>query len=363
MLGGGESRRGYTLFPFVGSNACPLPLRRVALRPGPGPPPPYGRVPLCVRGPAPRHLCHAVTAWGEALPLVPCGVRPASGGCAAGWPRALLPATYSAGAVWRPWALGAAQGVCSWRVSSCRRVCLCAMRRRRPVTVPPTARLDARAAGGGWGDGGRAPVLGVGARRGSTPGRWSLLSTRPPSGARPTGRRAVVLVLAHGSPAARSAAAASCGAVGVGGGAAFAGAGGGGPGQRSLGQWSAGQRDSFAARVHVPRAVVVRPPGCVPTRVPAAFSVSRIGGYACPHYVLLRGRRGGGGGAQGLGGLGLLGGGAPGRLSALTPPVLAVLGSEARPAGSRAIAAGLGRHLRLRLLGGWGSGGGSFLGR
>ena len=76
-----------------------------------------------------------------------------------------LPATCSAGAVWRHRAPGAARGVSCWRVSP--------FRHARPCAV--------RVAGGGGG-GGWTPVLGVGARRGGTPGRWPAPPSRPPSG-------------------------------------------------------------------------------------------------------------------------------------------------------------------------------------
>ena len=46
----------------------------------------------------------------------------------AGWPRAPLPATCSAGAVWRPRAPGAARGASCWRLSPCCRVRPCDVR-------------------------------------------------------------------------------------------------------------------------------------------------------------------------------------------------------------------------------------------
>ena len=128
------------------------------------------------------------------------------------------------------------------------------------------------------------------------------------------------------------------------------------PGPAVSGQWSAGQRDSIAARVRAPRAAGARPPGGVPARQDRGLRLSPT----CPAARTARG-----GGVPRVGGPGPAGGGAPGRRSAPTPPAPRVrrLGFEARPAGRRAIAFGFGRHLRLRLCGGWGCGGGGFLGR
>ena len=130
---------------------------------GPGPGPPHSRVLLRVRGrlDVTRELRHRRAGLRRGSLLGGCAlpgalnVRVAGGGVfAAGWPRAPLPATCLAGALRRPPAPDAARGVSSWRVSPCCRVRPCAGRRWRPVTVPPSARPGARAAGGGGrGDG------------------------------------------------------------------------------------------------------------------------------------------------------------------------------------------------------------------
>ena len=168
---------------------------------------------------------------------------------------------------------------------------------------------------GGWGTGtgGWAPALGVGARRGSTPGCWPALPSRPPSGARPTGRRAVVWAFAHGPPAPRVAAAASCGTGGGGGGARALGATARVSGQRSVGRGSVGLL--CRARPHALRRW--RTPTA---RVSAASALSSIGGDGCPPYALLRGGWGGGGvgGAQGRGARACRGG-SPGHRSGATP--------------------------------------------
>ena len=154
--------------------------------------------------------------------------------------RAPLPATCSAGAVWRPWAPGAAPGVSCWRVSACRHARPCAVR-----------------VAGGVGDGGGGPRFwglapGGGAPRAAGP-------HSPPALLPATGRRAVVWAFAHGPPAPRVAAASS---RGTGGGV---GGGSGGrwrwrPGLPVSGQWSAGWWGSPAMRVRVPRAAGARPP-------------------------------------------------------------------------------------------------------
>ena len=100
--------------------------------------------------PGPRGHC-----FRGALSLVPCDVQVAAGQFAAPRPRATLPALCSAGAAWRPRAPGAARGASSWRVSPCRCVRPCAVRRWRPVKVPPSASPGERAAGGGGGTGGQ----------------------------------------------------------------------------------------------------------------------------------------------------------------------------------------------------------------
>ena len=111
-------------------------------------------VPFCVRGRLGVAWAARSLLWGALCP-VPCDVRVAAGGCAAGWPRAPLPATCTAGAVWHPRVPDAARGVSSWRVSPCRHVRPCTVRRWRPVLVPPAACPGLRATGRwqGRGDG------------------------------------------------------------------------------------------------------------------------------------------------------------------------------------------------------------------
>ena len=270
-------------------------------------------------------------------------------------PACRLPGALRLAAVWCPWAPGTAWGVRSWRAGACRRAFPGAARRLRPVTVrrgrgiPLSVCPGARAAreggfGGRAGSGNRCPS-------GETPG--SLARSLPPArrtGARPTGRR----VIAQGSPRFVVLWGAAAGGAGV--------RGCWGRRRRPAvsGQWSAGQRDSVAARVHAPDAVSPQPPGGVPAHVPAALLASTIGGYACLPYVQLR-RRLTGGGFSGSGGLGLPGG-APRDVTPHPPPCL-LSGVRGSPAGHRAIAFRFGRHLHLLLCGGWGCGGGGFLGR
>ena len=125
------------------------------------------------------------------------------------------------------------------------------------------------------------------------------------------------------SPAASVAAIALCDAAGGGGGAGVRRRWGRRPGPAVSGQWSAGQTDFIAARVRAPRAAGACPPGRVPAGVAAAFVPSRIGRYACPPHVLLRGRRAGG----------VLRVGRPGAARG-GRPALGVPGVEPSPSGS-----------------------------
>ena len=150
----------------------------------------------------------------------------------------------------------------------------------------------------------------------------------PPAPIPATGRDAVVGASAHGPPAPRVAAATSCGTVG-GGGTGSGGPSGRRPDSAVSGQWSGGQQDPLAARVRVPRAGGARPP------LARQWPLQSPGPGVAPVLLLRR------------------------RLSFLSKPrVLSVRGPGPLLAGRRAIAVGLGRHLRLCLRGGWGCGGG-----
>ena len=162
------------------------------------------------------------------------------------WRREPLPASRSAGAGWRSWARGAARRFSCWRVSPCRHARSCAM--------------------WGAGGGGKGPQ-----------------SRRPPRRHR--------LVAWH-----------------------WLGGGGGGGWRRRQrsgsavnGQWSAGQWDSLAACIRVPRAAGARP------------SPPPSPGQGVTLVLPPRGLRGVGGGHSGSGRLGLPGGG-PGSLVRCHPP-------------------------------------------
>ena len=255
---------------------------------------------------------------------MPCDVTVAreGGGWATGGPCAPFSVTRLTGAVWRPRAPGAARGVSCWRVSIFSRV--------RAVRVSCTAGSPVRSPPQG------APACGRlgGGGLGSGPGGRCPSGEPPPASQGPTrrapGRR---FGLRPSFPCSRRVV-----RPGWGGGLAFAGAGGGGG-------WS----------------------------VVSGFPVSRAS--ACPvssarihptafRSVCLRpswplGSGAGGGGVLRVGGLGHASWGAPGRRSASSPwgQRLPVGGSP----GRRAAAVGLGCHLRFRLRGNWGCGGGGVL--
>ena len=286
---------------------------------GPGPGPPYGGVPLRVQGAARRRLGRAFTALGGgggALSLVPCSVRVAArvrqGGLVRPSLRRARPGLSGVlGHQARPW--GVAAGGLVPAVVSVRVPCTAG-----GLLASPPPRALAR---GLPGEGGAVPVGG----------------SRPPTGARLTGRRAVVLAFANGPPAA-----ASCGAVGGGVGPTFAGAAGGGPGQPSVvsGQQVRGTLLPRASAFPAPSAYAHQS-----ASLPACPWPSRSSGWRVTLVLLMSccADGGGGGGAQGRGtGPARR---APGAVGPLRHPRARCLGSEARPAGFRAMAARFGRDL------------------
>ena len=221
----------------------------------------YCRGPLRVRGAALRRLGRAVTAWGGGALSLSCPVacqwlvggvrqgglvrsslRRARTGLSGVLRRRARPGGLAAG--------GSVPAVVSIRV-------LCAA--GGLLQSPPLRALARGQLGGGGDQGGGHRLWGL-VPVGGAPRAADPYSPPPALQGRATGRRAVVLALAPGPAAARGVAAASCGAVGgAGGGPGVRRRWGRGPGSAVSGQWSAGQRDSFAARVRVPRAVGVRP--------------------------------------------------------------------------------------------------------
>ena len=191
---------------------------------------------------------------------------------------------------------------------------------------------------GGW-TGGWAPIPGAGALRRGTPGRWPALPSRPPSGHWAPGCRLGLRPRSPRSPRGRRLVAwHRWGGEGRG----AAGAGGGGRGLRLV-----------VSAVRVSGTAVSCASAC-----PCPSTSARPGAAL---VLSLCGQQGVRGRAQGRG-VWACWGGAPGRWSAPTPRV-GCLGSGAQPAGHRAIAAGRGRHLRLRSRRGWGCGGCGFFGR
>ena len=189
--------------------------------------------------------------------------------------------------------------------------------------------------GGGGGDGGGGDS-GGGCPVGGYPGplaRSPLPSPLRPPGVGPSCGPSPTTLPPFSSPPPRRVAPAG----GEGGGPA--GTGGGGPGQRLV---VSGLRVSGA-----------------PVRASVVPAVSPTGGGACPLVVRTAA---GWGGRSGSGGLGLPGG-CPAPLVRSPPPRVRRLGSGARHAGRQTIVAGRVRHLRCRLRGGRGCGGGGFLGR
>ena len=183
--------------------------------------------------------------------------------------------------------------------------------------------------GGGRGREGWAPVLGAGARRGGIPGRWSAHPSRPPSGRWAPGCRLDLRPQSPSPPRRHRLIAWHW--WGVEGGRLAPGAAVRVSGQRSVICRSAGLL--CRARPRAPRRWRT-PTACAPV----SSAVPSTGGDTCPPAARTAG--GVGGGAR-----------------------VCCLGSGARLAACRAIAAGRGCYLRLRLRGGWGCGGGGFLGR
>ena len=205
-----------------------------------------------------------------------------------------------------------------------------------PPVADGTGGLAVGGRGGlGEGDGGLGPDSGGGRPVGGYPGplaRSPLPPPLQPPGVGPSCRPSPTTHPPLSSPSPRCVAPAG----GIGGGAA--GARGGGTGQQLV---VSGLRVSQA-----------------PVRASVAPAASRNRGGACPPVVRTAGGRGG---ALRIGGPGPSGG-VSRAVGPLPPPRVRRLGSGVWPAGRWTIAAGRSRHLR-RLRGGWGCGGGGFLGR